>query len=224
MLGELRFGKYVNPDSHPAVVDASLWRRAQEAVIPRGRNAKSTRLLARQGILCCASCGSRLIVSHRTPTYATYRCHAALDCPRKVAIEATRVERYVEAEARRLLTAFHGRASLEAEEKAARAKVDSAQQELDAAVEAFSGLDGVASAKQKLVRLAAIVDEATAELEELLRASAPMLTVDVDAAFARGTLDERRRLIRLAIDQAFVSPGIGSVEERVRIVPRETFH
>ena len=76
VLGELRFGELVNPSSHPAIVDAATWQAVQRMRVPRGRRAKSERLLARLDVLRCGTCGSRLVVGFRTRRQAVlhYRC------------------------------------------------------------------------------------------------------------------------------------------------------
>src|SRR5205823_81314 len=43
VLGELRFGKLVNPTAWPAIVDAQLWQAVQKMSSPRGRRASSPR-------------------------------------------------------------------------------------------------------------------------------------------------------------------------------------
>src|SRR5215471_9351368 len=59
-LGEIHFGKLVNLNAHEPLVDRELWLQARDRREPRGRPAKSDRLLARLGVLVCGSCGSRL--------------------------------------------------------------------------------------------------------------------------------------------------------------------
>lgn len=61
-LGELRFGDLVTPNSHPAIVPPDIWRAVQRMRSPRGRRAKSERLLARLGVLRCGSCGARMVI------------------------------------------------------------------------------------------------------------------------------------------------------------------
>jgi hypothetical protein len=62
VLGEILFGGFVNLSAHPAIVDVDTWRRVQRAKVSRGSRAKSERLLARLGVLRCATCGSRMVV------------------------------------------------------------------------------------------------------------------------------------------------------------------
>jgi site-specific DNA recombinase len=81
VLGELRFGQLVNPDSHPAIVDRVTWQKVQRLRSPRGRRAKSERLLARLGVLRCGSCGARMVVGTANNSgYYLYRCPPVGDC------------------------------------------------------------------------------------------------------------------------------------------------
>ena len=62
-----RMAEIVGPAAWEPVVDRDTWERAQKVAIPRGRRAKSFRLLARQGVLRCASCGARMVVGNSRP-------------------------------------------------------------------------------------------------------------------------------------------------------------
>ena len=67
MLGEIHFGRYApNLSAHPAIVDRDTWQRVQRMSVPRGRKAKSDRLLARLGVLRCATCDGRMVVGTQT--------------------------------------------------------------------------------------------------------------------------------------------------------------
>ena len=86
-LGEIHFGEYQpNLSAHPAIVDTETWQRVS---VPRGRRAKSDRLLARLNVLRCGTCGARMVVgSTNNRGYALYRCPPTGDCPRRVTISA----------------------------------------------------------------------------------------------------------------------------------------
>ena len=62
VLGELNFGKLTNASSHAPLIDAETWGKVQRMSSPRGRRAKSERLLARLGVLRCGTCGARMVV------------------------------------------------------------------------------------------------------------------------------------------------------------------
>ena len=48
--------------------------RLQRVSVPRGRRAKSERLLARLGVLRCGTCDARMSVGTSQGRYALYRC------------------------------------------------------------------------------------------------------------------------------------------------------
>jgi hypothetical protein len=66
VLGELHFGGFEpNLTAHPPIVDRATWDAVQRVRVPTGRKAKSERILARLGILRCATCGSTARGVHR---------------------------------------------------------------------------------------------------------------------------------------------------------------
>lgn len=218
-LGELRFGQLVNTASHPAIVDAETWARVQRIRSPRGRRAKSERLLARLGVLRCGTCGSRMVVgtAHRGSRYPFYRCPPIGDCPQRVTISAEAAERLVVDAVKNALQGIAGSASIgEGIDDAAR-ELERADEALAAAVEAFTGLDDVAAAKERLAALRDTRDQIRDRLTELEAAQAPAITITVED-WDRLTLGEQRALIRAVIDRAEVAPGRG--EDRLSIVAR----
>jgi Recombinase len=62
-LGELHFGELHNVEAHDGIVDPDVFKRVQAVSLPRGRMAKSEQLLARLGVLRCASCDGRMSVT-----------------------------------------------------------------------------------------------------------------------------------------------------------------
>src|SRR5439155_22699124 len=84
--------------------------------------------------------------------------------------------------------------------KAERA-YEQAEANLNAAVEAFTGLDDVAAARENLAGLREALDQARDHLAELQAASAPAVTVSADDWHLL-TLEEQRGLIRAVIDRA----------------------
>lgn len=100
-LGELSYGtdrRYVNAESHEAIVDLPLWMAAQR---PNGRSLASVGertdwLLT--GILRCGACRYCLqgtTTSRRKRIYRCTRRHAAGECPTPVRVDADAVERAV---------------------------------------------------------------------------------------------------------------------------------
>ena len=209
-LGELRFGELVNPAAHPAIVDAETWGRVQRMKSPRGRRAKSERLLARLGVLRCATCGSRMVVgTANRSAYYLYRCPPNGDCTQRVTISAELAERVVVDHVREQLEGMSGTASGDNAIADAERELERCEAELAAAVEAFSGLDDIAAARQRLLELRDGRDQARDRVDELRAAAAPTITVtagDWDLL----TLDEQRALVRAVIDRAVVAPGRGA--------------
>jgi DNA invertase Pin-like site-specific DNA recombinase len=217
LLGELRFGDLLNEDAFPAVIDAETWQRLQRVSVPRGRRAKSERLLARLGVLRCGTCNSRMVVGTSQGHYGLYRCPPVGDCPQRVTISAEAAERAVVDAVQELLAGVEGRASVESGTGEAAEELARRQDALDKAIRAFGGLEDETAARERLQELRIARDQALERHDELLAASAPAITVsagDWDVL----TLDERRALIQAVIERAVVSPGRGP--DRITVEPR----
>jgi hypothetical protein len=211
VLGELRFGEIVNPDSHPAIVEASVWQAVQGARSPRGRRAKSERLLARLGVLRCGTCGARMVVGTQTQggrSYPFYRCIPTSDCTRRVAVSAELAERTVVEAVQALLAGQRGSASLEDGLGGAERDLEQAERELDAAIEAFSGLEDVQTAKARLTALRVSRDRARGRVDELRAAAVPAVTVSA-GDWSLLTVEEQRALIVAVLERVDVAPGRG---------------
>lgn len=217
-LGELRFGELVNMASHPALVDADTWGRVQRMRSPRGRRPKSERLLARLGVLRCATCGARMVVgTAHSGRYHFYRCNPTSDCPRRVTMSADLAEQAV-------VDAVRGYLANERETviggvlETAEHELEHAEAELAAAVEAFSGLDDVPAARERLLALRDARDVARDRLAETEPArGGPAVTLGGED-WDRLSLDARRSLIRALVAEAVVKPGKG--QDRITVVPR----
>jgi DNA invertase Pin-like site-specific DNA recombinase len=217
-LGELRFGELVNTASHPAIVDADTWARVQRMRSPRGRRAKSERLLARLGVLRCGTCGARMVVgSSNHSHYWIYRCPPVGDCPQRVTISAEIAEAAVVDAVKELLRDVKGSATISRATEAAERDLETAEAELAAAVEAFTGLEDVAAARQRLLELREKRDKAVDRLDGLQAAQAPAITLTAEE-WDELTMDEQRALIRAVIDRADVAPGRGA--DRITVTPR----
>jgi DNA invertase Pin-like site-specific DNA recombinase len=205
-LGELRFGELVNPNAHPAIVDQAVWQKVQRMRSPRGRRPKSERLLARLGVLHCGTCGSRMVVGttrQGRKLHDFYRCPPVGDCPRRVTISSDVVEQVVREAVYERTDAIREDASLEAEVTEAERRADVELEKLNAMIMAFSGLEDVAAAQEKLTAQRARADRAAEHAEQLRLALPPTRT-----AGARDLNDvELRNLIRALRTRATVSPG-----------------
>jgi site-specific DNA recombinase len=215
-LGEITFGDLKNPAAHEPLVDPDTWRRAQRARASRGRQARSERLLARLGVLRCASCGARMSVGGR-PRYPANRCNQP-DCPDHPSVLAHIVEGLVVGVVKERFADVEGRASAERGARDAAAAAEKAQADLDSAIRAFAGLEDEASARERLAELRGARDEAVERASHLsgLRSAATLrLAKDWD----RLSLDARRQIILAAVERVEVKPGRGV--DRVAIFLRD---
>ncbi len=218
MLGEIRFGELVNPTAHEPIVDRETWRRVQRIKIPRGRHAKSERLLARLGVLRCASCGARMVVgsadSPRYGKYPVYRCPPNGDCKRRVTISAEKAETFVVEQVRSAIADIEGRADGHAQRREIEKDLGSAEVARDAAISAFDGLEDLQATRDKLAELAAAVDAAQDRLAQLPVGNVALLHHGAED-WDKLTHAEQREAIRLVIESAKVGPGRGA--ERITI-------
>jgi site-specific DNA recombinase len=221
VLGELRFGEAVNTASHPAIVKPSVWNRVQRMRVSRGRRAKSERLLARLGVLRCATCGGRMVIGSTDQNgkrHYMYRCSPIGDCPRRVTVSADLAEGVVVDAVREALEGMRGTATVADGATEAEQELERAEQELDAAVRAFSGLEDVDAARDRLLELREARDGARDRLDELQAAAAPAVTITASGDWDVLTLDEQRALIRAVVDEAIVAPGRG--RDRITVKTR----
>ena len=222
VLGELRFGEMVNEHAHQPIVDPDVWRRVQTQIVSRGRRPKSERLLARLGVLRCGTCGARMVTGttrqgKNGKLYQFYRCPPVGDCPRRVTISADIAEKAVVDAVKSILKGMRGRASMDDGINEAREELKRADDELDRAVRAFSGLDDVDAARERLGALRDARDVARDRLDDRLAAVASVVNISADD-WDLLTLAEQRDLVRVTIERAVVAPGRGA--ERITIEPR----
>jgi site-specific DNA recombinase len=221
VLGEIHFGDLVNPSAHLPVVDAETWNRVQRVRVPRGRKPKSERLLARLGVLRCATCGGRMVVGTQTQngrSYPFYRCGSVReDCPRRVTVSAELVERIVIDAVRVALSDAEGRASAESSAREAERALERAQDDLDAAIRVLADFGDEAATRDRLGELRAARDAAQDRLDQLGGRRAAV-TVSAAADWDRLSLDARRALIRAVIARVTVAPGRGVDRVGVELV------
>jgi DNA invertase Pin-like site-specific DNA recombinase len=223
VLGEIHFGELVNLKAHPAIVDPDTWRRAQRAVA-KGKRPISKRLLARQGVLRCGSCGARMVVGVQTKRgrpYPYYRCPALKsggtpgDCPARVTITAELAERVVTDAVRARLAGKEGRTSAEAHAREVEVELERKQQAYDAGIRTLAGHSGELAARETLDRLRDERDEAQVEVDRLGGTSATF-TVNADTDWDLLALDGKRELIRRTVKSAVVFKS-GRGAERVAV-------
>ena len=215
-LGEIHFGALMNESAHPPLVDVDTWRKAQRTRVPRGEQTKSSRLLARLGILRCATCNSRMTVGGR-PRYPCYRCREP-DCPAGTSIMAHLAESAVVNAVLERFGSATGRASAEHGARQAAEAAERAQADLDSAIRAFGGVADEPAAWERLAELREIRDRAV-ERANHLRSLHATTALELAADWDRLTLDERRAVIRAGVESVRVAPGRGA--DRLSISLRE---
>jgi DNA invertase Pin-like site-specific DNA recombinase len=216
VLGEIRFGNLVNLKAHPPIVDHDTFRKVQAMAIPRGPKPKSERLLARQGVLVCGSCGSRMVIGTAKTHYYSYRCPPTGDCTERMAISADIAEQVVTERVRVALADVEGCASAEANVREAEQELENAEQALRGAVAMLSGLEDVSGTRERLLSLREARDEGQARLDRI-GGSGVAVTISADADWDRLTLDEQRALIRATVERATVAPGRGADRIAVKL-------
>lgn len=211
VLGEIHFGELSNLHAHEPIVDVATWERVQRVRVSRGRRAKSRQLLARLGVLRCASCGGRMTVGGQRTSrkvYPFYRC-GLQDCDRHVTISANIVEPLVISAVRDALAGMEGQASAERRAHEAEVAVERAQADLEAAIRAFTGLEGETAARERLTELRAVRDLAQERLEHLGGQRVAVARISAATDWDRLSFDEQRALIRATVDRVTVAPGKG---------------
>ena len=222
LLGELRFGAIVNEHAHEAIVDRDTWRRVQRQIVAArpspevGAAAGPARRAALRHL--------RRSDGHRHDRAGTtseavrvlpVQPHLGLSAKRDDQRRRRRGDR--DRAVKEILTGLQGTASADTGLASARADVERTENDLDAAVRAFSGLDDVDAARERLAALRDARDAARDRLDELQAAVAAGGDVTADD-WDLLTLAERRDLIRAVVDRAVVAPGRGT--ERITVEPR----
>ena len=121
-----------------------------------------------------------------------YRCPPNSDCPGRVTISAEIVERAVVDAVRERLDGMQGSATVADGVTEAERELDLRDQELDAAVRAFTGLENVDATRERLTEGSAMPREVARErLAELQAAVTPAVTVSASGD-SRDVLHPRR--------------------------------
>jgi site-specific DNA recombinase len=206
-LGEIRFGSIVNLHAHEPIIDRDLFQRVQAMKVPRGRQPKSDRLLARLRVLRCGSCGSPLgtMKLPRQQDYPIYRCGSHNDCDSHVTIAAVPTEDWVWEQVKSKLADAEGRASNAREAERLSEQRDRAQQKLDRALRSYAdaGLLDEPAAVETLAELRADRDAKQEAVDQLPpNAGIEVARVDNDMPLA-----VRRDLIRAVVKSVSVAPS-----------------
>ena len=207
-VGEVRFGKLVNPTAHEPIVSRELFDRVQRVRVPRDHpKPPSDRLLARLDVLRCAHCGARMVVARGGNGNPLYRCPPNGDCTHHPSITATTVEDYVADHVRELLADLTGTASSDNVVARAKAEFDRAQDAFDNAVHALADFAGEASVVAKLRTLRDARDAARTAYEDAADADQATRVAITAGNWDDLTGQERRDLIQAVIDRVDVRRG-----------------
>jgi len=210
VLGELHVGSLVNPTAHEPIVDELLWKRAQLTRLPRGPRSPSDRLLARLGVLRCATCDAAMGATYGYKIrggkkYWKYHC-GSKECPARAMISATSIEAAVVARLKQVLADESESASVDAQVADAEAQLAHAEAQLDAAVEAFAGID-ITKTRERLLALQHGVTLAAQHLAELRAASTPARVISVTGNWEDLSVEAQRDLIRAVVARIVVRAG-----------------
>lgn len=223
-LGEIHFGKLTpNLHAHDPIIDPDVWARAQSTVI-RGPRPKSDRLLARLGVLRCASCGGRMSIAQQTKKgragqrFYMYVCRPTSDCASRASISADMIEQEIVRCVRERIADRRGRASAERNVRKVEARLVTAQTALDGAVMALDGLTDEPAVREKLLALRDTRDAAQADVDRLGDVNLGDRVLAGAAEWDKMSLDGQRALIARLVERATVARGRGL--ERVAVAMR----
>jgi hypothetical protein len=150
-------------------------------------------------------------------TYAFYRCPPVGDCPQRVTISADVAEKAVVGAVQEILADVRGSANFASGVEQAERELAARQDELDAAIRTLAPVSDERAAQGRLAELRQARDEAQERLADLAEAAPPAVTVSA-GDWSILTLEERRALIRAAVERADVAPGRDA--DRVTVQPR----
>ena len=214
-IGEVHFGDYTpNLKAHDPIIDRDVFDAVQKMVVTAGRKAKSERLLARLGILKCASCDGRMSASSTSTGYAFYRCSSQA-CSKPVAIGADIVEREVIAAVVEAAGSRKGCAKLAHQARRAADQADRAQAAYERAQRILADSGDEAEAQRILGEKRQARDQARETAARLADLVGPEAVTDAAKILQTGPLDARRGVIRSRVRQVTIEPGRGP--ERITV-------
>lgn len=231
-LGEIRWGEFVKPHAHPAIIDTATWENAQRPRIgPRG----ATQPMLLNGFLRCAGCGKTMCGHYdsvhpprgSTP-YLQYSCHGKFAqglCPKQAFISARHLEAVVEDIALELLHTRRRapvaalRAAEEALEQAEQALV--AYRDNSALMTTLGERrfhDGVA---KRMDRVRTVALDVAALRVRCDNHELPPAT-ETEKRWPTMSIVERREVLAKVIDCVIVSRGRWDIDQRVMVCPTGT--
>lgn len=231
-LGEIRWGDFVKPDAHPAIIDTATWVTAQRPRIgPRG----ATQPVLLNGFLRCAGCGKTMVAHYDSvhpprggAPYLRYSCHGKFaqgPCPEQAFISARHLEAVVEDIALELL---HTRRRAPV---AALRAAEEALEQAEAALVAYrdnSALmttlgerrfnDGITKRMDRVRTVALDVAALRVRCDNHALPSA----IETEKRWPTMSIVERREVLATVIDCVIVSRGRWDIDQRVMVCPTGT--
>jgi hypothetical protein len=220
------------------MIERALWDAVQATRVPSGRTAKSDMLLARLGVLRCASCGGRMVAGGQTfrytsrktgetssGRYAFYRCGASDgDCSARASISAEKLEALVIERVKVICDDAKGRASHARKARDAAARAEKARAKLATAKRRMMLLPDGEDDADALVVIGELTTQLRDDEAEAQRLASLSGVEIVNVAEALDEVDPdvlpiKRQIIRGAVASITVRPGRGSVAERVSFEP-----
>jgi DNA invertase Pin-like site-specific DNA recombinase len=221
-LGELHFGKMSNLRSHEPIIDPALFRTVQGMRIKRDtKREPSDRLLARLGIVRCATCDKAMVVGgqwHENAAgervhYPDYRCSSMQTCTRRAYVSAEVLEEAVV----RFVRTAHGEGNASADEELAQAEraFQEAEQQLSTFITLLAGVGDLAATQAKLEEMKAARETAFEHWQSLRVLSG---TSNIRAsAWDDLSLSGRRALIRATVKRVVITRGARGTHQASRI-------
>jgi DNA invertase Pin-like site-specific DNA recombinase len=211
-LGHLVTKYGTKHNAHEAIVTRALWEKAQ---IKHPRPKRGTKPSLLTGLIFCAGCGGALTPQHSPKT--TYRCKGE-----KCGSRTTILQRYVDPF---VVDAFFEKIGTKEyavrarksgrDEKRAMAELEAAEAELQATIEAISGLVTPAQLKAGVKSKTLAVDAAREALRKAHGGKGLPDLGTLRQLWPSLAVDEQRHVLRGAIQGVFVIRGSLPVEERV---------
>jgi hypothetical protein len=222
-VGVLKYGDH--RIEIPRLVDDDTFRRARRVSAPPGKQTKSQRLLARLGVLRCATCGARMVVAQTNHGRTwSYRCPpTGGDCPRRMSISADMVETAVVEYVKQAVHGLQGIANARSELEHAALAVEQAERAYKAAVAALDPAEPV-----EVQRLAEF-RQAREEARDAYDRARVGLEATGGFAIKGGdwialTMAEQRSLITRVLEAVVIHPAdeFGPGRDRIRFEPRRS--
>ncbi len=224
-LGENRYGERVDMSAHDPLVSRAVWEAAQP---PTRRRRRPARHYPFSGLASCGTCGERMVGGSSGGRTRTYRCRASLRlwtgprCPEPAHIVAERLEVHVRAQLAEVLQQSWSPTDPEGGLAEAELELRNTERELDALLD--DATLRRALGPQRFQRLVdtniQAVEAAQISYREAASAAAAVPVIAEPELVASASPAELGELARGGLEAIIVRAGRGSLEARVRLVPK----